>query len=233
MPFWAKVLKIARQKEGKPAIDFVEFLIKRSDDMLEMGLGHAAVVGVSVLLASIIGIFLGFLTYRNSRAREFVLALTGAMLTIPSFALFILLLGPLGLGAKPVVVALTMYGLMPIVRNTVAGLNSVDPAVIESARGVGLNRWQRLLRIELPLAWPVIITGIRVTTLTLLGIAAIGAIVNGPGYGEFIFTGLARVGTPVAVNLVLAGTLGVVILAIIFDALFYTVRRFTTSKGIR
>ncbi len=201
--------------------------------MLEMGIGHASVVGLSVLFASIIGIALGFVTYRNSRAREFVLALTGAMLTIPSFALFILLLGPLGLGAKPVVVALTMYGLMPIVRNTVAGLNSVDPAVIESARGVGLNRWQRLLRIELPLAWPVIITGIRVTTLTLLGIAAIGAIVNGPGYGEFIFTGLARVGTPVAVNLVLAGTLGVIILAIIFDALFYAVRRLTTSKGIR
>ncbi|WP_243751878.1 ABC transporter permease [Leucobacter weissii] len=215
------------------AIEFIEFLVKRSDDMLEMGLGHAAVVGISVVLASVIGISLGFLTYRSERARGFVLALTGAMLTIPSFALFILLLGPLGLGAQPVIVALTMYGLMPIVRNTVAGLNNVDPAVIESARGVGLSRWQRLLRIELPLAWPVIITGIRVTTLTLLGIAAIGAIVNGPGYGEFIFTGLARVGTPVAVDLVLAGTLGVVILAILFDVLFHIVRRLTTSKGIR
>lgn len=201
--------------------------------MLEMGLGHAAIVAVSVLLASVIGITLGFLTYRHERARAFVLSLTGAMLTIPSFALFILLLGPLGLGARPVVVALTMYGLMPIVRNTVAGLNSVDPAVVESARGMGLNRRQRLFRIELPLAWPIIITGIRVTTLTLLGIAAIGAIVNGPGYGEFIFTGLARVGTPVAVNLVLAGALGVVILAILFDVLFTIVRRLTTSKGIR
>ncbi|WP_255572645.1 ABC transporter permease [Leucobacter tenebrionis] len=201
--------------------------------MLEMGIGHAAVVGVSVILASVIGIALGFATYRNERARNFVLSLTGAMLTIPSFALFILLLGPLGLGPRPVVVALTMYGLMPIIRNTVAGLQSVPAAVIESARGVGLNRWQRLFRIELPLAWPVIITGIRVTTLTLLSIAAIGAIVNGPGYGEFIFTGLARVGTPVAVNLVLAGTLGVVVLAILFDVLFYVVRRLTTSKGIR
>lgn len=201
--------------------------------MLEMGLGHAAVVGVSVLLASIIGITLGFVTYRYERARGFVLGLTGAMLTIPSFALFILLLRPLGLGASPVIVALTMYGLMPIVRNTVAGLNSVDPAITESARGMGLNRWQRLFRIELPLAWPVIITGIRVTTLTLLSIAAIGAIVNGPGYGEFIFTGLARVGTPVAVNLVLAGTLGVIILAILFDILFHVGRRLTTSKGIR
>lgn len=214
-------------------MEFLEFLINRSDDMLELGLAHAGVVAISVLLASVLGITLGVLTHQRQRARDLVLATTGAMLTVPSFALFILLLGPLGLGARPVIVALTMYGLMPIVRNTVTGLNSVDPAVIESAKGMGLTRWQRLRRIELPLAWPVIITGIRVTTLVLLGIAAIGDIVNGPGYGELIFTGLARVGTPVAVNLVLAGTVGVIILAILFDLLFYTARRLTTSQGIR
>ncbi|WP_255808596.1 ABC transporter permease [Leucobacter aridicollis] len=201
--------------------------------MLEMGIGHAAVVGISVLLATVFGVALGVLTHRNERARDFTLAVSGAMLTIPSFALFILLLGPLGLGAKPVVVALTMYGLMPIIRNTVAGLNGVDPAITESARGMGLTRAQRLFRIELPLAWPVIITGVRVTTLSLLGIAAIGSIVNGPGFGNFIFTGLARVGTPVAINFVLAGALGVVILAILSDVLFHIVRRLTTSKGIR
>lgn len=162
-----------------------------------------------------------------------MLATTGAFLTIPSFALFILLLGPLGLGWPPVVVALTLYGLLPILRNTITGLRGVDPAIVESAKGMGLSRTQRLLRVELPLAWPVIITGIRVTTLILLGIAAIGAIVNGPGYGELIFTGLARVGTPVAVNLVMAGTLGVVVLAVLFDLLFHAVRRLTTSRGIR
>ncbi|WP_027286954.1 ABC transporter permease [Ruania albidiflava] len=214
-------------------MDFLEFLAKRSDDMVELGLEHAAVVGISVLLAAVIGVTLGVLTYQRQRPRELVLAATGAMLTVPSFALFILLLGVFGLGWTPVVVALTMYGLMPIVRNTVAGLNSVDPAVVESARGMGLTRWQRLLRIELPLAWPVIITGIRVTTLVLLGIAAIGYIVNGPGYGELIFTGLHRVGTPVAVNLVLAGTLGVIILAIVYDLVFYAVRHLTTSRGVR
>ncbi|GAA1590178.1 Choline transport system permease protein OpuBB [Leucobacter aridicollis] len=214
-------------------MSFLEFLIKRADDMLEMGIGHAAVVGISVLLATVLGVALGVLTHRNERARDFTLAVSGAMLTIPSFALFILLLGPLGLGAKPVIVALTMYGLMPIIRNTVAGLNGVDPAVTESARGMGLTRMQRLLRVELPLAWPVIITGVRVTTLSLLGIAAIGSIVNGPGFGNFIFTGLARVGTPVAINFVLAGALGVVILAILSDVLFHIVRRLTTSKGIR
>lgn len=201
--------------------------------MLELGLAHAAVVGVSVVLASAIGITLGILTYQRERPREVVLALTGAFLTVPSFALFILLLGPLGLGWPPVVVALTLYGLLPVVRNTITGLREVDPAIVESAKGMGLSRRQRLARIELPLAWPVIITGIRVTTLVLLGIAAIGAIVNGPGYGELIFRGLARVGTPVAVDLVLAGTLGVIILAVLFDALIYAASRLTTSKGIR
>src|SRR5690625_7099183 len=117
-----------------------------------------------------------------------------------------------------------MYGLMPIIRNTVAGLAGVDPAIVEAARGMGMTRRQQLLKIELPLAWPVILTGIRVTALTLLAIAAIGAIVNGPGYGDFIFRGLARVGTPVAVNMVLAGTLGVAVLRIILDEVFNGLR---------
>lgn len=214
-------------------MDFLDFLIRRSDDMLELGLEHAAVVGVSVLLATVIGVGLGVATYRKPRPREAVLAVTGAFLTVPSFALFILLIGPLGLGALPVVVALTMYGLLPIVRNTITGLREVDPAIVEAANGMGMSRLQQLLRIELPLAWPVIITGVRVTTLVLLGIAAIGSIVLGPGYGELIFTGLARVGTPVAVHLVLAGTIGIIILAILFDVLFYAIRRLTTSQGIR
>lgn len=214
-------------------MDFLEFLGKRSDDMLEYGLGHIAVVGISVVLATVIGVGLGIASYRRPRLRETILAISAAFLTIPSFALFILLVGPLGLGAKPVVVALTMYGLLPIVRNTITGLREVDPAVVESAQGMGMNRTQRLLRIELPLAWPVIITGIRVTTLVLLGIAAIGAVILGPGYGEMIFTGLARVGTPVAVNLVLAGTVGVILLAILFDLFFYAIRKLTTSRGLQ
>lgn len=214
-------------------MNFGEFLIRRADDMLELGLAHAAVVGGAVLISTLIGVALGVLTYQSERARETVLAITGSFLTIPSFALFILLLGPLGLGWRPVLLALILYGLMPVVRNTITGLRGVDPAVVESAKGMGLSRRQLLLRIELPLAWPVIITGVRVTTLVLLGIAAIGAIVNGPGYGELIFTGLARVGTPVAVNMVLAGTVGVMILAVVFDLAFYAVKRLTTSRGIR
>ncbi|MGH8903026.1 MAG: ABC transporter permease, partial [Egibacteraceae bacterium] len=139
----------------------------------------------------------------------------------------------LGIGAKPVLVALTLYALLPIVRNTVTGLLSVDPAVVESAQGMGMGRLECLLRIELPLAWPVVITGLRISTMILLGVAALGAIVNGPGLGELIFNGLRRIGTPAAVPLAAAGTLGVVVLAALFDALFAVLFRLTTSRGIR
>ena len=214
-------------------MEFLEFLVRRSDDMLEAGVEHVLVVGVSVLMATTIGVALGVASYRTERPRELVLAVTGAFLTVPSFALFILLISPLGLGARPVIVALTLYGLLPVVRNTITGLREVDPAIVESAQGMGMSRSQRLLRIELPLAWPVILAGVRVTTLVLVGIATIGAIVLGPGYGELIFTGLARVGTPVAVNLVLAGMVGVIVVAILFDVAFNLLGRVTTSRGIR
>lgn len=214
-------------------MNFLEFLVGRRDDMLQAGLEHVALVGGAVLLATLLGVALGVATYRTERPRELALAVTGAFLTVPSFALFILLIGPLGLGAKPVLAALTMYGLLPVVRNTITGLREVDPAVVESAQGMGMNRRQRLLRIELPLAWPVILAGVRVTTLILVGIATVGAIVLGPGYGELIFTGLARVGTPVAVNLVLAGMVGVIIVAILFDVFYNVLRLVTTSRGLR
>ena len=210
-----------------------EFLGRRYDDMLEAGLQHIVLVGVSVLLATVIGVALGVATYQTERPRELALAVTGSFLTIPSFALFVLLIPPLGIGFPPVVVALTMYGLLPVVRNTITGLREVDPAIVESAQGMGLSRAQRLTRIELPLAWPVIVTGVRVTALILVGIATIGAVVDGPGYGEFIFDGLARVGSPVAINLVLAGMIGVIIVALLFDTAFNLIGKLTTSRGVR
>ncbi|WP_232796966.1 ABC transporter permease [Blastococcus atacamensis] len=221
------------QPERNDDLDFVDFAWQRRDDVLQLGIEHAALVALSVTISAALGVLLGVLSYRSPTARSAVIAVTGAFLTIPSFALFVLLLGIVGLGTAPVVIALTMYGLLPVVRNTITGLLQVDPAIVESALGMGLSRRQRLLRIELPLAWPVVLTGIRVSTVVLVGIAAIGAIVNGPGYGELIFTGLARVGSPVAVNLVLAGTLGVVVVAVVFDAAFTLLGKLTTSKGLR
>ena len=225
--------RVEAPTRGATTLDFVDFVWDRRDDVLQRGIEHIGVVAVSVALSAVLGVLLGLLSYRSPAARSATIAVTGAFLTIPSFALFVLLLGIVGLGTTPVVIALTMYGLLPVVRNTVTGLLSVDPAVVESAQGMGLSRWQRLRRIELPLAWPIVLTGIRVSTVILVGIASIGAIINGPGYGNFIFTGLARVGAPVAVDLVLTGIVGVVVVAVLFDAVFTLLGRLTTSKGLR
>lgn len=214
-------------------MEFLDFVWNRRDDVLQLGIEHVWLVALSVVLSATLGVLLGVLSYRRPGARRAVLAVTGAFLTIPSFALFVLLLGVVGLGTTPVVIALTLYGLLPVVRNTITGLLQVDPAIVESALGMGLSRRQRLLRIELPLAWPIVLTGIRISTVVLVGIAAIGAIVNGPGYGNLIFNGLARVGSPVAIDLVLTGTLGVVVVAILFDAAYTVLGRLTTSKGLR
>ncbi|MQA84762.1 MAG: ABC transporter permease subunit [Streptosporangiales bacterium] len=212
----------------------MSYLESHWDDLLELGIAHALVVAVSVAIATVIGVALGIATYRTERPRELVLAITGFFLTIPSLALFGLLISPLGLGWPPVAVALVMYALLPIVRNTVVGLREVDPAIVESAQGMGMGRARRLLRIELPLAWPVIMTGMRVSTVIVVGIAAIGAYVNGPGLGEDIFRGLRRIGNPeTALNLVLGGLLGIVVLAILFDLVYVLLSRLTTSRGIR
>ncbi len=211
---------------------YVEF---RWEHLLELALAHTVIVLIAVLLATVIGVGLGVATYRTDRPRELVLAVTGTFLTIPSLALFTVFIAIsfLGLGARSVVVGLVMYGLLPIVRNTIVGLRQVDPAVVESAQGMGMGPNQRLLRVELPLAWPVILTGMRVSTLVLIGIAAIGAYINGPGLGQDIFAGLAHIGGASALNEVLGGTLGVIVLAILFDLAYVAVSWATVPKGIR
>jgi len=212
---------------------FLEYMSLSWDHVLELAIGHAIVVAISLAIAVVIGVTLGVLVYRRERVANAALAITSTFLTIPSLALFGIFIPIFGLGYKPAVVALVMYALLPILRNTVTGLQSVDPAVAESAQGMGMNARERLLRIELPLAWPVIIAGVRVSTMLLMGIAAIAAVVNGPGLGDDIFAGLARIGGANAFNQVLGGTLGIIVLAILFDTFFNVLGKLTTSRGIR
>lgn len=217
------------------SMGFFEYLASRWDDLLELSIQHAQVVLVSLLIATVIGVSVGVLTYRRPAAAQAALAVASTILTIPSFALFTLVgaMFPfLGLGFLPTMVVLSAYAVLSILRNTITGLQSVDPAVTESAKGMGLSNWQVLFKIEMPLAWPVIIAGIRVSALLILGIAAIAAYVNGPGLGGDIFSGLSRIGGANSVNLVLGGVLGIIVLALVFEVLFAVLGRFTTSKGL-
>lgn len=215
------------------SLEFLEYVGDQWSDLVELTLDHAQIVVAAMAIATVVGVTLGLACYRNALAAKVALTVTGIFLTIPSFALFGLLVPLLGLGYRPALVALVMYALLPIVRNTIAGLREVDPAIRESALGMGLGRWQRLRRVEMPLAWPVVMTGIRVSTLIIVGIAAIASIVNGPGLGLNIFRGLSATGTDRGFHLALSGTLGVVVLALVFDAAFLVIGRLTTSRGIR
>lgn len=213
--------------------DFLQFVVDRQDDIIRLTVEHAVLVLQVMVVATAVAVIIGVLAHGRPLGRTLALSITGVFLTVPSFALFGLFIPFLGLGFRPTFAALLLYSLLPIVRNTITGLEQVDPAVLESAKGMGMGSFRRLTRVQLPLAWPVILTGVRVSTLLTVGIAAIAAVVNGPGLGDFIFSGLSRLGGANADYLVYAGTLFTVLLALLFDVAFLFVRRLTTSKGLR
>lgn len=211
---------------------FLEFLSGNWTNVLDATVDHAVLVLQGLGLAVLIGVPVAVLTYRTGAPRAAVLGVAGLLLTIPSYALFGLLITPLGLGSGPAVVALTLYALLPVIRNAVVGLRELDPAVVESAHAMGMGRLRVLATVELPLAWPVMLAGLRVATQLLLGIAAIAAAVNGPGLGNLILDGLATAGTPFAIYLTIEGCVGIVLLAVLFDLLFAAMNRLTTPKGL-
>lgn len=213
-------------------IGFFDFLMVNRESLFIDTIAHGQTLLTALFIAAVISIVIGLAVYRYNAAAEAALAVASALLTIPSFAMFAVLLPIFGLGFTSTVVALVVYAQLPIMRNTIVGLRSVDPAVIESARGMGFGRSRILTRIELPIAWPVMIAGARVSLLLIAGILAIASYVGGPGLGEWIFSGLARQGGADAINSVVAGMVLIVILALFLDALLALLGRLTTSKGI-
>jgi osmoprotectant transport system permease protein len=210
-----------------------QFLQRRWDELAELTLQHLAVVALSLVLATVVGVILGVVVWDRPVARSVSITTAGIALTIPSLALLAILSPVLGLGWGPTVAALVFYSLLPIIRNTVVGLREVPAAVLESARGMGMAPIGVLWKIQMPIAWPVILTGIRVAAQLTIGIAAIAAYVAGPGLGQYIFKGLSSLGSKNALNYALTGTVGVVLLALLVDAAFILITRLTTSRGLR
>lgn len=209
------------------------FLVTRRHQLLVDSYLHVSAVVQSLLIATVVAVGIAVLVYRSPLGSSAATAAASAVLTVPSFALLGLLIPVLGLGVAPTVTALVIYALLPILRNAIIGLSSVDPAVVDAARGVGMNRWRVLAVIELPLAWPAILTGMRVSTQLIMGILALAAYAKGPGLGNVILSGLSRLGSPNAVPQALTGTVLVIVLALLLDGAFLLIGRFTTSKGLR
>jgi osmoprotectant transport system permease protein len=193
-----------------------DFMIRNRSDVLELTLQHLLLVGTAMLFAVAIAVPLGILVTRQPALRRWVLGAANVVQTVPSLALFGFLIPvPIigGIGGRTAIVALTLYALLPILRNTYTGITGVDPAVLEAARGMGMTSGQMLRRVELPLAMGVILAGIRVATVISIGVATIAAAIGAGGLGDFIFRGVAMVNNQV----ILAGAIPAAILALLAD----------------
>ena len=201
-------------------MSFWDFLSRNSGQILTLLGEHLTLVGVSMLLAVLIGVPLGIWLARRPRdgglAAKLILGAAGVAQTIPSLALFGFLLPVPWLGARAgrlAIAALTLYALLPILRTTFAGIRGVDPAVREAAIGMGMTARQLLIEVELPLALDVILAGVRVAAVTCIGVATIAAAIGAGGLGEFIFRGVASVSNA----LILAGAVPAALLALLVD----------------
>jgi len=197
-------------------MNFFHFIMQNRGQVLELTLEHLWLVGVSTLLAVLVGIPLGIMIARWPRWNKPVLAGANIIQTIPSLALFGFLLPVPWLGERVerlAILALTLYALLPVIRNTYTGIRGVDPAVVEAGRGMGLTDRQLLFWVELPLALSVILSGVRIAVVISVGLATVAAAIGAGGLGEFIFRGLAMVDNQV----ILAGAVPAAILALLAD----------------
>lgn len=197
-------------------MNFLQFMMANRQQVLELTLEDITLAGVATLLAALVGIPLGILITRVPRLSKPVLGGANIIQTIPSLALFGFLLPAPWIGERAgrlAVLALALYGLLPLIRNTYAGIQGVDPAVVEAGRAMGLTDRQLLFQVELPLASGVIVAGVRIATVVSIGLATIAAAIGAGGLGEFIFRGLAMVNNQV----ILAGAIPAALLALFAD----------------
>jgi len=197
-------------------------------------LEHVSMVGTALLLGMLTGVPIGILITRSKRAADSVLYVAAILVTIPSVALFgllIPLLAPFGhgIGWVPAVIALTLYSQLPIIRNTYTAIMNIDPALREAARGMGLSTMQRLREVELPLAVPVILTGLRNASALTIGIGAIATYIGAGGLGSFISRGISQTDA----RQLLTGAIAVSLLAIGVDLALLLLQRALTSPGLR
>jgi osmoprotectant transport system permease protein len=197
-------------------VSLLDYLLHHPQEVLTLTLEHLWLAGFSVTLAVALGLPLGIWIARRPALARIVLGTVNTIHVIPSLALFGFLFAVPWIGERGprmAILALALYALLPIVRNTCAGIQGVDPAVIEAGRGLGLTDWQLLRRVELPLALGVIVAGIRVATVLCVGIATIAAAIGAGGLGELIFRGVAMVND----SLIFAGALPAALLALAAD----------------
>lgn len=229
-----KVLE-RRRDSGNEALDMsvLNFIYKNADRCWFLIWEHIWIVSLSVFLATIIAVPIGIVITRNEPLAKKIINAANILMTVPSIALFGLMLPILsvfghGLGKVPAVIALVLYSQLPIIRNTYVGIKNVPSELVEAGKGMGMGNWTRLKEIEIPLAIPVIIAGLRTAVVMNIGIAAIAAYIGAGGLGVFIQQGIARVYE----EMILAGAVLVAALAIFVDLFMALIERILTPKGL-
>jgi osmoprotectant transport system permease protein len=210
------------------------FIAANGPEIFARSVEHLWMVSLAILLAVLVGIPLGIAITRSPAAADAVLYVCGIIMTIPSVAMFGVMIPVFstfgqGIGPVPAVAAVTLYSLLPIVRNTYTGIASVDPALREAAAGMGMTWRERLLRVELPIAVPVILAGVRLAAVLDIAIIAIAAYIGAGGLGTYISRGIAQTDTRQLVT----GAVFVALLAVAVDALLGAAQRALTPRGLR
>ncbi len=208
---------------------FIHTVIDRSDMIMDAFLQHIFLSFVSLAIGVLIALPVGMFVARHRKYAESAIGVTAVFQTIPSLALFGFLVPLIGIGSKTALIALIIYALLPILRNTYAGLTGVDQSIIEAGRGMGMTPNQILRKIEFPMALPFIMAGIRTATVLTVGIATLATFVGAGGLGDVIYRGLQSYNN----SLVLAGALPVAVLAIVFDFGLKLVEKRVTPKGLK
>ncbi len=212
----------------------LQFMVDNFDEVMYLSWEHVWIVGIALLIATPIGIFLGIVITKHEQLASRVLNGANILMTIPSIALFGLMLPVLaivnmGLGKVPAVIALVLYSQLPIIRNTYTAIKNVPPSLVDAGRGMGMDKWKLLRELEIPLATPVIIAGLRTAAVMNIGIAAIATYIGAGGLGVYIQQGIARVYP----EMILSGAILVSLLAIIVDGGMALLERLATPEGIK
>lgn len=187
---------------------------------------HLYISMIALFIGSVIAIPLGILVSRNKKVSNFVIGITSLLQTIPSLALLAIMVPLVGVGRLPAILALVIYSLLPILRNTVLGIETVDENIMDAAKGMGMNNMQQIFRVQIPLALPVIISGVRLSATYVLAWATIASYIGAGGMGDFIFAGLNNYN----VTLILIGTLSITLLTVIVDYIFERLEKRMTPK---
>lgn len=210
-------------------MSYVAFFTKHSNEILKALLTHMEIVLISVGIGVVIAVPVGILLSRHKGAASYVLAFAGVIQTIPGLVLLGIMLILMGIGKPPAIAALSLYAILPILRNTYTGILEVDAHCIEAARGIGMSQKQILFQVELPLAMPAIIGGLRLSTVYIISWATLAGMIGAGGLGDMIWTGLSTYES----KYILAGAIPSAILALLANALIGFIQRAITPKGLR